>query len=200
MKKAVDTKKLTEKDLMVVGIFTAVYLIIYIMTSCILGVIPIVSLTMTFFSSFLLGIPMMLYFAKIKKFGMVLITYTINGILMFFLGLGFYSLIFGIICALIAEFILKSSDYKSMSSMILAFAIACVGANGNVICWVYGSKDFLDKTASSMGQDYYNTVAGYFAIWWVLPAILVSGFVGGILGGLFGKKVLNKHFERSGLI
>lgn len=200
MKRKNEANRLTGKDLMMVGIFTALYLVIYVLTSCILGVIPIISLTMTFFSSIILGIPMMLYFAKIKKFGMILITYTVNGILMIFLGLGVYSLGLGIICALIAELMIKSSNYKSSWKAILAFAIACVGANGNVIYWVYGSEEFLAQTAASMGQDYLNEVVGYFSIWWVLPAVLLSGFVGGLLGGMLGRKVLKKHFERSGLI
>ena len=51
-----------------------------------------------------------------------------------------------------------------------------------------------------MGQDYLNTVSGYFSIWWVMPVVLLSGFVGGLSGGFFGKRVLTKHFERSGLV
>ena len=89
MKKNTNLNRLNGKDLMTVGIFTAIYLVIYVMVSCVLGLIPILSMFMQFFSSFILGIPMMLYFAKIKKFGMILITYTVNGVLMIFLGMVF---------------------------------------------------------------------------------------------------------------
>lgn len=200
MAKQKNSTHLNGKDLMNVGIFTAVYLVIYIIASCVLGIIPILSLMMNFFSSIFLGIPMMLYFTKIKKFGMVMITYLVNGILMAFLGLGIYSLILGIICALIAELILRSGKYQSANCTVLAFAIACIGGNGNALCWVISGQEVLEKTAASMGTDYANIVVGYFSHWWVMPVVMLSAFVGGMIGGLLGKAVLKKHFIRSGLV
>lgn len=200
MKKQKNTNTLNGKDLMTVGIFTAVYLVIYILASCVLGIIPIVSMLMSCFSSIILGIPMMLYFSKIKKFGMVLITYIVNGTVMVLLGLGVYSLTIGIICALIAELILRSGQYQSANRAILAFAIACVGANANTIYWVTGSAQFLERTAASMGTDYMTAVVNYFSYPWVLPGVMLSAFAGGLLGGLLGKSVLKKHFIKSGLI
>ncbi len=200
MKKNTNLNRLNGKDLMTVGIFTAIYLVIYVMVSCVMGLIPILSMFMQFFSSFILGIPMMLYFAKIKKFGMILITYTVNGVLMIFLGMGAYSLLLGIICAFIAELMIYSGKYQSANRAILAFAIACVGGNGNALYWVFGSEEFLNSHAASVGEDYMNAVLGYFSHWWVLPAVILSAFVGGLLGGFLGKKVLKKHFVRSGLL
>lgn len=191
---------LNGKDLMNVGIFTAVYLVIYVISSCVFGIVPIISLMMNFFSSILLGIPMMLYFTKIKKFGMILITYFVNGVLMAFLGLGIYSLILGVICAVIAELILRSGKYKSANCAILGFAVACVGGNGNTLAWVIDGKDVIDQTVASMGADYTNAVMSYFSHWWVLPIVMLSAFLGGLLGGVLGKAVLKKHFIRSGLI
>ncbi len=194
------TKGLDGKDLMNVGIFTAVYLVVYIIVSCICGMIPVVSILMGCVSSIILGIPMMLYFTKIKTIGMVLITYIVNGVLMALLGLGIYSLIFGIVFALIAELILRAGDYKSINRAVIAFAIACIGANGNTLYWITGSDEFMEKTASSMGTDYLNTILGYFDNWWMLPIVIITTFVGGIIGGLMGKSVLKKHFIRSGLV
>lgn len=191
---------LTGKDLMTAGIFTAVYLVIYILASVILGALPILSVTMQFVSSFLLGIPMILYFSKINKFGMVLITYVVNGMLMMFLGLGSYSLILGIVFGLIAELILKITKYGNMNAAILAFAIACIGGNGNAVLWVFGSEKFMAKTAASVGKEYYDSVMKIFNIWWVLPTIMFSAFVGGFLGGMLGKKMFKKHFAKSGVI
>lgn len=200
MGKQKNANRLNGKDLVNVGVFTAVYLVIYILVSCVLGLIPILAVLMQFVSTVILGIPMMLYFSKIKKFGMVSITYIVNGILMILLGLGIYALVFGVICSLIAELILRSGKYQSANRAILAFAIVSTGANANTLYWVIGSKEFLEKTAASMGADYMNTVIGYFSYWWVCPAIMLSAFVGGLIGGLLGKAVLKKHFVRSGLV
>ena len=102
MKKENNTKGLNGKDLLNVGIFTAVYFVLNLLVAAVLGMIPAVYMLVPFVSSFLLGIPMMLYFMKIKKFGMVLITYIVYGVLLTLAGVGIYSLILGIVFALIA--------------------------------------------------------------------------------------------------
>ena len=35
---------------------------------------------------------------------------------------------------------------------------------------------------------------------WIMPMLYVTSFAGGILGGLFGAKVLKKHFTKAGLV
>lgn len=72
-----DKSKLNGKDLISIGIFTAVYFILNLLIAAAMGFIPLVNMMIPFASSLVLGIPMMLYFSKIKKFGMVLITYII---------------------------------------------------------------------------------------------------------------------------
>lgn len=104
-----DKSKLNGKDLISIGIFTAVYFILNLLIAAAMGFIPLVNMMIPFASSLVLGIPMMLYFSKIKKFGMVLITYIIYGAILTLAGVGIYSLIAGTLCALIAEFILKAS-------------------------------------------------------------------------------------------
>ena len=63
------TNRLNGKDLINIGIFTAVYFILNLLIAAAMGFIPIVNMMIPFVSSLVLGIPMMLYFSKIKKFG-----------------------------------------------------------------------------------------------------------------------------------
>ena len=88
MKNKKESNSITAKELMMAGIFTAVYLVIYIVVSIVFGLIPFVANFMLLADSIILGIPMMLYFAKIKKFGLILFTYTVAGLVMVILGLG----------------------------------------------------------------------------------------------------------------
>lgn len=200
MKNKKESNSITAKELMMAGIFTAVYLVIYIVVSIVFGLLPFLANFMLLADSIILGIPMMLYFAKIKKFGLILFTYTVAGLVMVILGLGAYSLVAGVICALIAELLVKSGDYKSSKKMILGYALCCVGSNANVAIWKFGGEKYIADTRASMGDEYVDEVLSYFNIWWVLPALLLSGFIGGLIGGYLGKKVLRKHFERSGLV
>lgn len=153
-----------------------------------------------FASSLVLGIPMMLYFSKIKKFGMVLITYIIYGAILTLAGVGIYSLIAGTLCALIAEFILKAKRYASTSAAILSYAVCSVGANANVLGFAFMTEAQLAEKTSYYGQEYMDIISGYFSHGYMLPLLAITAFAGGALGGLLGKAVLKKHFAKSGMI
>ena len=66
-------KKYEIKDLITVGIFTTLYFAITFAVACI-GFIPIFMVFMPLLVPIFAGIPLMLYFSKIKYFGMVTIT------------------------------------------------------------------------------------------------------------------------------
>ncbi|HHV09898.1 MAG TPA: MptD family putative ECF transporter S component [Clostridiales bacterium] len=200
MEKQKNNKKLNGKDLLNTGIFTAIYFLINLLVAAALGLIPVVSMLIPLVSSLILGIPMMLYFIRIKKFGMVLITYIVYGVFLTLAGVGIYSLIFGTICALIAELILRSGKYQSANRAVLAFAVVSIGANANVLQMVVAGGKALAEKAATYGTDYVNTIAGYYERGWVLPVIFASAFIGGLFGGLLGKAVFKKHFIRSGLV
>ena len=200
MKKEKNTTRLNGKDLLNVGIFTAVYFVLNLLVAAVLGLIPAVSMLVPLVSSFILGIPMMLYFMKIKKFGMVLITYIVYGVLLALAGVGIYTLILGIVFALIAELLLRLGKYQKPNLAILAFAIASIGANGNVLSMVLSSTEYLEGKAATYGSEYMQLMQSYFSEWWVLPLLALSAFLGGLLGGLLGKSVFKKHFIRSGVL
>ena len=63
------SKKLQAKDLINVGIFTAIYFVIFF-AGMMLGYIPIFIPLLGLICPILCGIPFMLYLTKIKKFGM----------------------------------------------------------------------------------------------------------------------------------
>ena len=200
MRKEKNTTRLNGKDLLNVGIFTAVYFVLNLLVTAVLGLIPAVSMLVPLVSSFILGIPMMLYFMKIKKFGMVLITYIVYGVLLALAGVGIYTLVLGIVFALIAELLLRLGKYQKPNLAILAFAIASIGANGNILSMVMASTEYLEGKAATYGSEYMQLMQSYFSEWWVLPLLALSAFLGGLLGGLLGKSVFKKHFIRSGVL
>lgn len=197
---AKENSKLNGKDLISIGIFTALYFVLNLLIAAVMGFIPLVNMMIPFVSALVLGIPMMLYFSKIKKFGMVLITYLIYGVILTLAGVGVYSLIAGTLCAVIAELILKAKRYTSASAAILAYAICSVGANANVMGFAFMTEAQLAEKTAYYGQEYMDIISGYFSHAYMLPLIAVTAFAGGALGGLLGKAVLKKHFARSGMI
>ncbi|MDU7165574.1 MptD family putative ECF transporter S component, partial [Finegoldia magna] len=71
--------RLTAKDLINVGIYTAIYLVIFFVTGM-LGAVPILYPTIFILIPILTGIPFMLFLTKVEKFGMVSLMGIILGV------------------------------------------------------------------------------------------------------------------------
>ena len=124
------------------------------------------------------GIPMMLYYARIEKFGMLTITSIIVAILLFIFGMG------------------------------LTGAPICIAAGAVFSLWVTASYLPLVITADSYkasllegGYD-ESFVSTLFTLVTPItyPIIIVICFVCGIIGALIGKAVAKKNFEKAGII
>ncbi|MFR5110588.1 MAG: MptD family putative ECF transporter S component [[Clostridium] leptum] len=74
-----------QKDLINIGIFTAIYFVIFF-AGMMLGYIPIFIPLLGLVCPILCGIPFMLYLTKVKKFGMVSLTGIILGLLNLIMG------------------------------------------------------------------------------------------------------------------
>ena len=170
------------------------------LVACTVGMIPIGFILLTLLVPLLEGIPMMLYFAKIKKVGMIMILQVVIGLAMINTGMGYDLLIWGIVTGIIAEIIMKVTKYKKGIACVLAYAVSCICIAGNYVHWIGASDEWLASKAAGYGEVYMNTIAGYFKIWWVFPVMIILCFLGGLIGGLIGRKVMKKHFEKSGLV
>jgi energy-coupling factor transport system substrate-specific component len=191
-----DSKKLTGKDLINVGVFTAVYLVV-VMGFAMLGFIPVFMLTYVVLMPVFGGIVFMLFLTKVKKFGMVLLMGILFGIIMWLTGMSYYALVIGTVTSLITEIILKGGQYKSAKRAVLA--------NGVFSIWIWSNYVplffFADKywsTRQSFGQEYIEALTKLMPLW-MCPVLFVSCFVFGILGGLLGLKLLKKHFAKAGI-
>jgi len=190
--------KLQGKDLINIGIFTAIYFVIVFAVGM-LGYIPIFIPLLSVLVPLIGGIPMMLYFSKINKFGMLTISGLLCGILMLLTGMGYWSVLTGFIFGLITDFILKSVNYKSRKIEILAHGIFSIWVIGNFIPVVITRNSYYEQLISGFGQEYADTLMSYMPTW-ILPVLVIGAFISGIIGGLIGRKIFKKHFERAGIV
>lgn len=191
-----DTKKLNGKDLINVGVFTAIYSVV-IMAFAMLGFIPVFMLTYAALMPLFGGIVFMLFLTKVKKFGMVLLMGILLGILMWLTGMSYYALVLGSVTSLIAEFILKGGEYKSARRAVLAHGVFSIWVWTNYIPLFFFAEKYW-STRQDFGEEYITTLQSLMPLW-MCPVLFVSCFVFGILGGLLGLKVLKKHFKKAGI-
>ena len=193
-------EKLNGKDFINIGIFTAIYMVIVIAIACTVGLIPIGFILLPIILPIIGGIPMMLYFTKIKKAGMLLIFEILFGLVMILTGMGVDLLIWGIVVGVICELLFKAAKYSSGKMAIICYGILSTCICGNYIHCISARENWLSQTAVTYGDTYVNTIHGALTTGWVFPAMVIGGFISGIIGGLIGKSVMKKHFEKSGLV
>ena len=192
-----DSKKIKGKDLINIGIFTAIYFVV-ILAFAMLGFIPIFMPLMAVFDPLFGGIVFMLFLTKVKKPGMIFIMNILMGILMWLTGMSFYALVVGAVAGLIAELIYKSGDYRSSKKAVLTHAVFSLWVWSNFLPLFLQPEKYW-STRQQFGEDYINTLTNLMPIW-MCPVLLVVCFVFGILGGLLGKAILKKHFAKAGIV
>ncbi len=190
--------KLQGKEFINIGVFTVIY---FVLTSAVamLGVIPIFIPLLCVFVPLIGGVPMMLYFSKIKKFGMLTITGLLDGILLLLTGMGYWCILTGLVFGLFADLILKTSSYKKAIAEIIAhgvFSISVIGAFMPIIL----TRDSYYQTLIAYGKQKYADALMSYMPNWILPVLLIGAFIAGILGGLIGRRIFKKHFERAGIV
>lgn len=200
--KDTQTKKLTAPDLISIGIFTALYFILVtIATFASAMLLPGVSnIFLPAVAALISGCVYMLLAAKIQKFGGI----TIMGIVMglFFLVSGHFAFSFAanILCGIAADFIAKSKDYKSKTSLLISYIVFSYGLTGPVLP-MWFMKDAYIANLVERGKDtaYIDSLfahinMGSFAV------CMISILVCALLGGYFGQKMMEKHFKKAGII
>ena len=98
------SNKLTGKDLINVGIYSAIYFVIVFLIAM-LGVVPVLYPMLVVFCPLVGGIPFMLFLTKVRKPGMIFIMSIIMGVLMLVSGMGIYPLIVSVFNGLISELV-----------------------------------------------------------------------------------------------
>ena len=190
-----ETKKLQTKDLITVGIFTAIYFILFFACGM-LGYVPIFYALLPALIPVICGIPFMLFLTKVKRFGMVTIMGTICGGLMVLTGHTFVPLVAGFVFGLLADLILLSGNYKSIKRSVTGYSVFSLWILGMLMpFWIM--KDTFEEMLGSAGTDYTQTVMALFdKISWAFP---IMSLLGGIVGAFLGLAMLKKHFKRAGI-
>ena len=188
--------KLKGKDLINIGIYAAIYCVLM---TCIamLGYIPIMLPMLAVIGPIVLGVPMMLFYTKVKKFGMITIMGTIVGIYLCVTGMGFWPIVFGVVFGFLADSVAKGGKYVSSKKTILSYGTFCVMLFGNFLP-LYIDREAYFSTRQSFGAEYINSLSNIMQPW-TAPAIIIAAFVCGMLGALLGKALLKKHFVKAGI-
>ena len=117
MENNVQTSKIGVRDLVNVAIFTVIYFVIFYVCAM-TGFVPVMAVFYPVLTAIIAGIPCILFYTKVKSFGLVTIMGVLLGLIFFLMGYGYYALITGIVFGLLADVIMKAGKYKSWKAML----------------------------------------------------------------------------------
>ncbi|MDR3147763.1 MAG: MptD family putative ECF transporter S component [Treponema sp.] len=193
-----DTKKLPAKDLITVGIFCAIYFVVMFIVVMTTGILPLLWLFEGAFIGIVCGTVYMLFLTRVRRFGMISLMGTLLGIVMVLMGSMWPVLVFAVLSALIADLITKQGNYTSLRAGLAGYCVFGIWPVGTALPLWLARDAYLEYTAAGYGADYAEGLASLTPLW-ILPLMLITAVVGSCIGGLIGKGILKKHFERNGI-
>lgn len=187
--------KLTTKDLITAGAFGAIYLVLLTVLSSILTIVPVLFLATPLIAGVVLGTVYMLYATKVPRTGAILVLAVLVGLITSMATI--YPLIFAVVWGIIAELI-TAKKHKSAGALAASYCVFNLTSMGPFFALVLAKDAFLESCSAYYGAGYVATLDALTPSW-IIVVLIALALVGGLLGGLFGKRVLKKHFVKAGI-
>ena len=191
------SNKLNAKDLINVGIYTAIYLVVFFMIGM-LNAIPVLYPLTYFIAPVVTGIPFMLFLTKVDKFGMVSIMGVILAVFWYLMGYTYIPTITYILAGVLSDLIFSFGKYKSFKFDVIGYWIFSCGMIGCAAPMWLMTATYMEQVRVAMGDEYVAGLAKYMPSWMGFAGIGII-LVSSIIGAFLGRKMLKKHFERAGI-
>ncbi len=191
--------KFVVRDLINAGLFS-VLVVTAFWCAGMIGFIPVTMPIVPFLCAMVSAPVFMLYSTKIDKFGMVIILGIIVALVFSMSGHGIYVVPGTIVLSLIAEFILKKGEYKSIRHARWAYTVFVALSGFNLIPMFVARESYHQYLVESgYGQEFADKIMSVLPNWSFGPIVLLGCF-GGYIGCTIGIKMLNKHFKKAGMM
>lgn len=194
-------KKLKGKDLIAIGIFSAIYFVINFAFMLMGGIHPVFWILMPGFIAVFAGIPFILMVTKVQKLGAVFLMGFITALIYF--ATGQFTLVILISMAstcILAEAVRVVTKYNSFKGNLVAYVIFSLGMVGSPLpIWLF-KADFLAQIMNQgMPADYVAAVEALSSNT-MLVVLFVAPIIGGIIGAFIARGLFKKHFVKAGIV
>lgn len=194
-------KMLKGRDLITIGIFSALYFVINFAFMLVSGLHPMLWILMPGLIALFAGIPFLLMCAKVQKPGAVLLMGLITGLIYF--ATGQFTLIilitFVIGCGL-GELIRACTRYHSFQGNAFAYAGFSFGMIGSPLpIWIMRDDFLAQISAQGMPADYVETLTALSSPVMLIVMVLAP-VVGAVIGAVLTRGMFRKHFSKAGMV
>lgn len=194
-------KGMKGKDLITIGIFSAIYFVINFAFMLMGGIHPVLWMLMPGFIAVFAGIPFMLMAAKVQKSGAVFLMGLITALIYF--ATGQFTLVILISMAstcILAEVVRSMTKYDSFKGNSASYVIFSLGMVGSPLpIWLFKADFLAQITEQGMPADYVSAVEALSSNA-MLVVLFVAPVIGGIIGAFIAKALFKKHFVKAGIV
>ena len=194
-------KGMTGKDIITVGIFSAIYFVINFAFMLLSGLHPMLWILMPGLIAVFAGIPFLMMCTKVPKTGAVVLMGFITALIYFVTGhFTVVILISFAVSCILAELCRICSYYRSFRGNALAYVFFSLWMIGSLLpVWIMRDSFLAQISQQGMLEAYVSTLAALTS-----PGMIVvlvgAPIVGAILGILLAKGMFRKHFEKAGIL
>lgn len=193
-----DNKKLKVKDLVSIGVFGVIYLVLLFGIGM-MGIIPILFLIYPTVLGIVAGTVVMLFMTKVQKPWALFIFGMISPLVMFAAGHTYVVVVLSLIVMIIAELIRKIGNYNSFKYNMLSYAVFSIWICSSMMQMLLVKEKYLEMSIEMMGKDYVDVMEKLIT-YPHMALVALGAFLGGIIGAYIGKTLLKKHFEKAGIV
>lgn len=190
--------KFTPKELIALGIFTAVYTVIYMAFNMLGAVAPILQLVGATLAALLNGITFMLFLTRVRHAGLITLMALLLGILVTIAGHHPISIVTALVAGIAADVIASRGGYRATVPTVVAYGVFNLWVAGGYLPLLFMRDSVLSEYRRQMGDQWADAFNALFS-----PAVIILLIIGtvvvGMIGGWIGRRALSKHFERAGL-
>jgi len=190
-------QKLKIKDLVTIGVFAVIYLVIMFSVGMI-GVIPILFLVYPTILGIVSGTVVMLFMAKVQKPWALLIFGMLTPIFMMVEGHTYILVLHAFVVILIAELIRRAGNYNSFKYNMLSFAIFNTWICGSLMQMLWAREKYIELSMM-MGKEYVDILIKLIT-YQHMALVYLGAIIGGLIGANIGRILLKKHFIKAGIV
>ena len=190
---------LTVKDLVTIGIFSALFLVFALVGGIFFAPNPVLTFYMPVGSALLCGPVYLLLLAKVHKRWAVTILGAILCIVWFVTGMHWAMALGYLIMGIIADLVAGAGSYKSRKINSLSYILISLGGTASYLVF-FADPDGWAKTMLGNGteQSYIDTMRAT-GTGWILVIMLVGTVLAAALSAFIGCRMLKKQFEKAGI-
>lgn len=190
-------KKMKTKDLIYAGAFGALYLILVMIFTSVLGVIPLLYVLSPLLVGIVCGTVFLLYVSKVQKPGAILILSLLFGLMA---GSAYWvSFVFIILTGIVAELIVRAGKYQSFKMYAIGYCVFNMNMVGPFLFITLSRDKYLSMAREYYGAEHAASLAAVTPSWINLAQIALA-VAGAVIGILIAKKLVKKHYEKAGII